>query len=180
MQAVLDKFADLGAAPLHTLTVDQARAQPTPADAVAAVMADQNMRAGPAADSATRDMTIPGPAGDIKARVYTPDGEGPFPVIVYYHGGGWVIADIDTYDASARALSLGTGAIVATVITAHIDPLGSESVACGAALQTAGGAVEMMNFVGVAHEFFGIGAVVPQAVEAMDFATTNLRAAFGN
>lgn len=46
------------------------------------------------------------------ARVYTPAGEGPFPVTVYYHGGGWVIADLDTYDASPRALALGAEAIV--------------------------------------------------------------------
>lgn len=46
MQAVLDKMAELGAKPLHTLTVEQARAQPTPADAVAAVMADNKTGAG--------------------------------------------------------------------------------------------------------------------------------------
>ena len=112
MQAVLDKLAELGAKPLHTLTVEQARAQPTPADAVAAIMAYKGIDAGPAAAIATSDIVIPGPAGDIKARVYTPAGKGPFPIIVYYHGGGWVIADIDTYDASARALSLGAEAIV--------------------------------------------------------------------
>ena len=105
MQTVLDKLAELGAKPLHTLTVEEARAQATPADAVAAVMAAQNITAGPAGDIATRDITLPGPAGDIMARVYTPPGTGPFPVIVYYHGGGWVIADLDTYDASARALA---------------------------------------------------------------------------
>ena len=37
--------------------------------------------------------------GKITVRIYTPQGTGPFPVIVYYHGGGWVIATIDTYDA---------------------------------------------------------------------------------
>lgn len=112
MQAVLDKLAALGAKPLHTLTVESARGQPTPADAVAAVMVDKGIEAGAAADIATRDITLPGPVGEIMARVYTPEGDGPFPMIVYYHGGGWVIADLDTYDASARALSLGAGAVV--------------------------------------------------------------------
>ena len=313
MQTVLDKLAELGAKPLHSLTVDQARAQPTPADAVAAVMADKGIDPGPAAAIATRDIVIPGPASDIKARVYIPPGDGPFPVIVYYHGGGWVIADLDTYDASARALSLGVGAVVvsshyrqgpedvfpaahddayaayvwvvensgtlngdsarmavagesaggnlaanvtimardakitmplhqllvypvagndmntpsylenanaaplgkadmawfvehafaakddtadprlnlvdrtdlsglppATLITAQIDPLRSESIAYGEALQAAGGKVAMMNYDAVTHEFFGMGAVVPQAVEAMDLAVTELKAAFGN
>lgn len=112
MQSVVDKLAELRAKPLHTQTADEACAQPTPADAVAAVMADTGVDARPAADIATSDIAIPGPAGDITAWVFTPPGDGPFPVIVYYHGGGRVIADIDTYDASARALSLGVGAVV--------------------------------------------------------------------
>ncbi len=310
MKAVLDKLAELGAKPLYTLSVEEARAQPTPADAVAAVMEDKSIEPGPAAAIATRDIVIPGPAGDIMARVYTPAGAGPFPIIVYYHGGGWVIADIDTYDASARQLSLGAEAVVfsshyrqapedvfpaahedayaayvwvvenfgelngdagrmaitgesaranlaanvaimardaeitqpvhqllvypisgndmntpsyvenadaaplgkadmawffdhalaeeddaddprinlvgrddlsglppATLITAQIDPLRSESIAYGEALMAAGGTVEMKNYDGVTHEFFGMGSVVPQAAEAMTLATINLKAA---
>ena len=46
------------------------------------------------------NRTIPGAGGPIPIRIYTPEGQGPFPVVVYYHGGGWVIADLDTYDAS--------------------------------------------------------------------------------
>ena len=67
----------------------------------------------------------------------------------------------------------------ATVITAQIDPLRSESIAYGEALQAAGVAVEMKNYDAVTHEFFGMGTVVPQAVDAMDFATAQLRAALG-
>lgn len=58
MKAVLDKLAELGAKPLHTLTPDEARAQPTPADAVAAVIADKGIEAGQAAAIATRDIVI--------------------------------------------------------------------------------------------------------------------------
>ena len=112
MQTVLDELAEIGAKPLRTLKVEQARAQPMPEDAVAALTADKGIDAGLAVAIATIDIVIPGPTVDIKARVYTPAGEGPFPTIVYYHGGGWVIADIDTYDASARALPLGAGAVV--------------------------------------------------------------------
>ena len=68
----------------------------------------------------------------------------------------------------------------ATLITAQVDPLRSESIAYGEALRAAGGNVEMMNYDGVTHEFFGIGAVVPQAGEAMDFAVAQLRAALGS
>ena len=117
MQAVLDKLGELGAKPLGTLSVAETRAQPTPADAVKAVMADEKI-AVPEAVAAvkTRDFTIPGADGPVPARIYTPaSGDGPFPVIVYYHGGGWVIANIDVYDASPRALVAGTDAVVVAV-----------------------------------------------------------------
>ncbi|MFB7142295.1 alpha/beta hydrolase [Gottfriedia sp. NPDC056225] len=51
----------------------------------------------------------------IKIRVYTPEGEGPFPVFVYYHGGGWVIGDLETSDASCRMLANRTNRIVVSV-----------------------------------------------------------------
>lgn len=102
MQAVLEKLQELGAKPVHTLSFEEARSQPTPADAVMAVLEERGQSTAPEEVASTQDITIPGPEGDIPARVYTPEGEGPFPVIVYFHGGGWVIANIDTYDASAR------------------------------------------------------------------------------
>ena len=58
------------------------------------------------------NKTIAGANGSIPIRIYTPKGDGPFPVILYFHGGGWVIADLDTYDASPRALANGSNAIV--------------------------------------------------------------------
>jgi len=64
----------------------------------------------------TDGVTIPGRDGNqIPIRIYTPAGNGPFPVITYYHGGGFVIATIDTYDASARALAKYANAIVVSV-----------------------------------------------------------------
>ncbi len=42
------------------------------------------------------DRKIPGPAGEIPIRIYTPEGTGPFPVLVFFHGGGWVIMDLDS------------------------------------------------------------------------------------
>ena len=44
------------------------------------------------------DRDIPGPAGDIRVRIYTPKGNGPFPLTVFYHGGGWCIGSLDGYD----------------------------------------------------------------------------------
>lgn len=115
MQAVLDKLAELGARPISELSVEEARSQPTPADAVMAVMEDRGIEMPEdLAGILTRDITYPGADGSqTAARVYTPpEGEGPFPLIVYFHGGGWVIAGIDVYDASARALAAGANAVV--------------------------------------------------------------------
>ena len=104
MQAVLDQLAGLGGKPIEKSTPDVARKQPGPPDAVKALLKKLGKSTDPEKVAATKDITIPGPAGKLAARVYSPEGEGPFPVLVYFHGGGWVIADIDAYDASCRAL----------------------------------------------------------------------------
>ena len=61
------------------------------------------------------DRTIEGPGGDLKIRIYTPEGSGPFPLIVYFHGGGWVVGDLDTQDMIARAFAAGSEAVVVSV-----------------------------------------------------------------
>ena len=116
MQRVIEKLDELsGGVPLHTLTPQQARMAPTPTDAVKAVMQEYNIPM-PASMVDTSGVMIPVEGGMIHARVYTPkNATGTLPGIVYYHGGGWVIATIDTYDASARALSEQSGAVVVSV-----------------------------------------------------------------
>ena len=70
----------------------------------------------------TDGLTIPGRAGNqIPIRIYTPAGTGPFPVITYYHGGGFVTATIDTYDSSARALANDAGAPYPAALNDAID-----------------------------------------------------------
>ncbi|WP_131738830.1 alpha/beta hydrolase [Actinomadura roseirufa] len=61
------------------------------------------------------DTTVPGPAGDIPVRVYTPEGQGPFPVFVWYHGGGWTIGTLDENEYACRALTTASGAVVVSV-----------------------------------------------------------------
>jgi acetyl esterase len=308
MKAVLNALARLGAKPIHTLTVEQARSQPTPADAVRDVLAQQGRSAAAEPVGNVEDRTVVlGNGTTTTLRVYTPAGAGLFPVLLYIHGGGWVIATIDTYDASARALCNAAGAIVvsaeyrkapevafpgahedtwaawqwllgnaaalngaaskiavvgesaggnmaasiarrardaqlqppvhqvliypvvdadvtspseqqnrdaapldtaslvwiydkyrpdpadprfalraasfaglasATVITADIDPLRSEGRAYADALGAAGVPVRWANFEGVTHEFFGMGAVVDKARDAVALAATDLKAAF--
>lgn len=119
MQAVLDKLKALGAKPIHTVSVPEARTQATPADAAMSVMVDKKIPAAPEAKVLTKDIAIPTKNGNLAARLYIPAGDGPFPVIVYYHGGGWVIADINVYDATPRGLALATNALVVSVEYRH-------------------------------------------------------------
>jgi acetyl esterase len=61
------------------------------------------------------ERMIPGPAGEIRMRLYWPQAAAPVPAIVYYHGGGHVIGSLDTHDFVARNLCSGAGALVASV-----------------------------------------------------------------
>ncbi|ADO68541.1 alpha/beta hydrolase [Stigmatella aurantiaca] len=117
MQQVLDAHKALNPKPLHTLEPKAARKGPSATDAVKAVMKKQGKPTEPDKTKLAKvdDTTLPGPAGDLPVRIYTPEGTGPFPVVVYYHGGGFVIADLDTYDAGPRALAQQTGAVVVSV-----------------------------------------------------------------
>ena len=117
MAGVVQTYMKLGAKPVAGLSVAQARAQPTIQDAVRAVVTAQ--RGHPfIADSFTRerDITVDGAAGPLQARLYdaTPGRRGE-PIILYFHGGGWVTGDLDTYDESDRALATQAHAMVLSV-----------------------------------------------------------------
>ena len=115
MQVVIEKLVSLGGKPIETLDAATARQQPTPTDAVMAIMKEYNIATPPALCD-MKDEQIPVTGGATQVRIYTPKkGEAPFPVIVYYHGGGFVIADIDVYSASSQALCEQVGAIVVSV-----------------------------------------------------------------
>lgn len=117
MAQVLNTLTELGAKPVSTLDVTQARSQASPADAVRRVQQRSGQSAAPRSLAQVKEISIPSPNGAIPARLYVPTRTTALqPLIVYWHGGGWVIADLDTYDASARALAAETGAIV---LSAH-------------------------------------------------------------
>lgn len=121
MQQVLDALVALGGRPIETLSSEEARQQPTPADAVKHVLQERG-DAPASAQISSRVISIPGgPLGAIPAEVYFPVGEGPFPLILYFHGGGFVLADSKTYEASIIALAQGTQAIVVAV-DYHLAP----------------------------------------------------------
>jgi acetyl esterase len=313
MQKVLDALKQLGPKPIENLSPAEARLQPLPGDAVKAIMAQEGIPAPSSATSVTvTHREINGAAGSIPLHIYTPQGTGPFPVLLYFHGGGFVIAETADYDASPRALAEGADVIVvavdyhrapefkfphapndawtsyqwvrshaaefdgdptqiavggesaggnlatvvsmmardrnqemplhqlliyplvdndmsrqsyrinanaaplnrammhwffrhyaderdllnpyalpmkagsladlpdATIITAEIDPLRSEGKAYAARLLASGVAVSQRDYPGVTHEFFGMGAVVPAALEAEKFACECLKQAFTN
>jgi acetyl esterase len=104
IQVLLDKGTGVPAT--HTLPVEVARAQ---YEARIALMA-------PAAEIASvREQTIDGPGGPLRIRIYTPHGTGPFPLVVFFHGSGFVLCSLDTHDKMCRNLCGGAGCVVASV-----------------------------------------------------------------
>lgn len=312
MKAVLDAHASLNPKPIETLSPEEARKQPAMDKAVMKVMKEQDKKPEKVEDIDNTEVKLA--SGDVKVRIYKPKGDGPFPTILYIHGGGWVIADLDTYDATPRGLCNATNAVVVsthyrqapehkfpashedvfgvyqwlvnntaklkidskkvavvgesaggnmataismmakekgfhmpvhqvlvypvadmtgtpapsvtenatakplnkamldwfgkhlmktpddaknprlslllageelngmpptTIILAQIDPLRSGGEALAQALTDAGVKVNLKTYGGVTHEFFGMGAVVDKAKEAMGVAAADLKAAFG-
>lgn len=115
MQAVIEKLASYGDKPIPQLTAAEARKNHTPTDAVMDLMKENNIPK-PVFNVDTMGKDIPADGGNIHVRVYTPKtGKASYPVVVFYHGGGFVIANLDVYDASANVLADKTDAIVVSV-----------------------------------------------------------------
>lgn len=115
MQTVIETLDTIAPKPVFTLTPQEARQLPSPADAVKRVMSNYGIPMAPSnVDTLGEDIAVG--EGSIHLRIYKPrSGKSRYPVIVYYHGGGWVIATVDSYDASARALAEKTDAILISV-----------------------------------------------------------------
>jgi len=69
----------------------------------------------PAPVTEVLERTVPGPAGDIPVRIYVPGGSAPFPVVAYFHGGGFVLGSLDTHDRICRRLCRVSEALVVSV-----------------------------------------------------------------
>ena len=106
VREILDQLANSGAPTLDKLPVPQARAM---FEALTLAPSEEVKLAR------VEDRQIPGPNGEIPVRIYTPEGQGPFPVLVFYHGGGWVIGSIKTHDDICRVLARDTPALVVSV-----------------------------------------------------------------
>jgi len=61
------------------------------------------------------NRTIPGRGGDLSVRIYTPNGNGPFPLMVFFHGSGFVLCTLDTHDGVCRNLCNAAGCVVVSV-----------------------------------------------------------------
>ncbi len=81
---------------------------------IRAMMNAAVLPSGIAIESVT-DREIPGPNGPVPVRVYRPAGDTPKPVVVYYHGGGWVLGSLETHDGTCRRLADGADAVVVSV-----------------------------------------------------------------
>lgn len=105
-KAVLDLIASLEMPPLGTLSPEETRegskARRLPPDELEPV-------------HRIEDRTIPGPAGEIPVRVYTPSDDPDLPLLVYFHGGGWVIGDLDMEDVAHRAIANQAGCVIMSV-----------------------------------------------------------------
>ncbi|HEV7735220.1 MAG TPA: alpha/beta hydrolase [Candidatus Binatia bacterium] len=104
-RALLDQMAAMGGAPLSSMPVEGARQL---------MNALASMQGAGEAVAHVEDIRIPGPGGDIPARLYRPAGDA-LPLLVYFHGGGWVIGSLESHDALCRTLANAAGCAVLSI-----------------------------------------------------------------
>jgi acetyl esterase len=103
--ALLTAISAEGPSPTAALTPSQARAS----------FLRPSWLVTPREMAAVRDLSIPGPAGDLRLRTYHPHGGRPLPVLVFFHGGGFVVGSLDEFDAFCTILADGAGCVVVSV-----------------------------------------------------------------
>jgi acetyl esterase len=106
IRSLLEGMAAQGGPAMETLPAPEARQAAHGLDQLAGE-----------AESVSRVETrkIPSRAGELPVRIYIPEGDGPFPGVVFLHGGGWVICDLDTHDNICRAIARRAGSVVVSV-----------------------------------------------------------------
>jgi acetyl esterase/lipase len=107
---LLDLMASMGLPAIDSLSAPEAR-----------TMLDAGRDQRPPGPDVARieDRMIPGPAGDIPVRLYATSAGSALPIVVYFHGGGWVLGDLEGDDPACRALAVETGALIASVNYRH-------------------------------------------------------------
>lgn len=141
-QRLIDAFAALEPQPPEILVPEQARVQPTLVDAVARILSEDGRPVEPEPIGGVQDVKVPGPHGTaLHLRIYYPaqdrpgERRSPVPIIYWIHGGGWVLFDVDTYDASCRGLANKAGAVVVSPsyrkAPEHVFPAAHDDVLAG-------------------------------------------------
>ncbi len=122
MKILVDTFNAAGPMFLRAETPEQARAKMQALLEANPIPPEEIYRA--------EDRHIPGVAGDIPVRVYTPEGNSPMGVLVYFHGGGWVLGNLESHDRVCRALANKAGCVAVSVdyrlAPEHVFPAGAE------------------------------------------------------
>ena len=105
-QEFLAELSAQATPPLQDLTPEQARQ---------GMLATTALLGEPPSVAQVEDLEIPGPNGQVPVRLYRPAITGPLPLLVYFHGGGWVMGNIDTHDGLCRSLANSAQCLVASV-----------------------------------------------------------------
>jgi acetyl esterase len=105
MKALLDQMAAVKLPAFHEMTPAGAREQ----------MARRTAMGNPVPVARVEDRKVSGPNGDIPIRIYTPSGNGPFGALVYFHGGGWVVGNIEMTDQPCRMVANTSGCVLISV-----------------------------------------------------------------
>ena len=162
-QQILDGKAASGAPPLWELSPDEARAM--------VEASNVTIPAGPGMES-VRDIVIPSQAGGMPARVYSPSSSAPG-LVVYFHGGGWVVGTLDGWDASVRNLAAASGCDVVSVdyrlAPEHVFPAAADDAYDALMWAASAGGLAAGRPVVVAGDSAGGNLAAVSALRARDF-----------
>lgn len=181
-QVLLDVMRAVGAPALHTLSVEQARAQ---------ARAALRTRGQPLALHHVEDVSLPSPHGGLALRLYRPR-PGVLPFALFLHGGGWVLNDLDTHDRLCRRIALRSGWMIAALdyrrapehrypaaledarfaygwLLEHADQLQGDATLTAAVGESAGGAI----VAGLTMQLRDAGAPQP-AFQALAYPSVDL------
>lgn len=111
----LDATLQLMLTGMRAVGIDGLVVDDDPASSRALMLQNMQEMPGPQVHVDVREVSIPGPAGDIRARHYVAPGDAPAPLLVFYHGGGWAIGDLDTHDAPCRLTCRDAGIHVLSI-----------------------------------------------------------------
>ncbi len=106
VRQMLDAMNALGQEPLEALSVEAARRR-------SHALVDP--AAFPRYAGRIENRVVPGPGGELPVRIYRPEGLGPHPILMFFHGGGFVLGSLDTAESVCRALSARSGSVVVSV-----------------------------------------------------------------